>query len=347
MRYAGQVEDEAAETATCALDGCDNPLPPPARDERGRLKGGKPTRYCGKAHADEASRRRRALESVGVDEPLHVLRELGGQTRDAMDAALRELAEIRRRWDEIDAGAVARSAKDRAETAEALLKVEQARRELDDAVRVRAEALSAAAKDQQRRKAAEEAAEQAIHEAEQVKKAAWAQTAEHERARGQAETRAAAAEQAQLDAVTRLEATRRELRELTERHQETQQALAQAFSAADRAEAAKTLAETKIASAEERARLAGEAARLAELSAQRALEDLAQARKETEAARNAQASSANESAQALARYNTAAQQLAGHEVTIRELTRQLHDARERERVLLENVVAHGKQVEGG
>lgn len=304
-------------------------------------------RYCGKTHADEASRRRRALESVSVAEPVAVLRELGGQTREALDAALRELAEVRRRWDELDAGAVARSAQDKAETAEALLNVELARRELDDAVRVRAEALSSAAKDQQRRKAAEEAAEHAIHEAEQVKKAAWAQSAEHERARGQAETRATLAEQAQLDAVTRMETTRRELRELTEAHQNTQQALALALTSAERAEAAKTLAEAKIASAEERARLAGEAACLAELTAQRHLEDLAHARKETEAARNAQASSAAESAQALARYNTAAQQLAAHEVSIRELTRQLTEARERERLLLQNVVTQTQPLENG
>lgn len=329
------------------MDGCENPLPPPARDERGRLKGGKPVRYCCKAHADEASRRRRVLESVGVEEPLQLLRNLGGQTRDMMDAALRELAEIRQRWDELDAGAVAQSAKDKAETADALLKVQRAQREAEDAEKARLEAVSAAAKDQQRRKAAEEAAESAIKEAEQVKKSAWEQVADHERARGQAEARAAHAEQAQREAFDQLEIVRRDLRAVITERQDTERQLGQALAAADLAEAAKTLAEAKIAGAEERARLAGEAAKLAELNAQRAHDDIRRAQEDTAAAREAETAAKTDAAKVHAAYSVVVQRLSSQDKEIQELRRQLAEARERERALLENVVVHGEQVEGG
>nr|WP_052477770.1 hypothetical protein [Kibdelosporangium sp. MJ126-NF4] len=341
------MDTEAAVAGSCALDGCDNPLPAPARDEQGRLKGGKPFRYCGKAHADEASRRRRALEAVSVDEPLLVLRELGGQTRDAMDAAVRELASIRQRWDELDAGAVAQSAKDKAQTAEAMLTVERAQRTADDAERARAEAVSAAAKDQQRRKAAEEAVEQAIKDAELVKKAAWAQTAEHERARGQAENRATHAEQAQREAFDQLEVVRQDLRALITEHQDTERRLGQALAAADMAEAARTLADAKIASAEERARLAGEATRLAELSAQRAHEDLRRAQAEATTARDGETAAKADATTVRAAYGVVAQRLSGQDKEIQDLRRQLAEARERERTLLANVVVQGEQVEGG
>ncbi|CAM3428916.1 hypothetical protein KIPE111705_08135 [Kibdelosporangium persicum] len=341
------MEDDAVERATCALEECENPLPPPARDEQGRLKGGKPVRYCCKAHADEASRRKRALESVGVEEPLQLLRNLGGQTRDVMDAALRELAEIRRRWDELDAGAVAQSAKDKAETAEALLTVERARREADDAEKARREAAAAAAKDQQRRKAAEDAAESAVKEAEQAKKTAWEQVAEHERARGQAETRAAHAEQALRETLDQLEIVRRELRAVITERQETERQLGQALAAADLAEAGKTLAEAKIAGAEERARLAGQAASLAEQSAQRAHEDSRRAQQDTATARQAESTAKADAAKAQAAYSVVVQRLSSQDQEIQQLRRQLAEARERERLLLENVVVHGEQVEGG
>jgi hypothetical protein len=268
------MDEEADGRAGCALEGCENLLPPPARDERGRLKGGKPVRYCSKAHADEASRRRRALEAVGAEEPLQLLRNLGGETREVMDAALTQFAEIRRRWDELDAGAVAQSAKDRVDTAEAMLKVERAERVADDAERAKAEAVAAAAKDQQLRMAAEQAAEAAVQEAEQVRKTAWEQTAEHERARGQAETRALLAEQGQRDALDMLESVKRELRDLKILQQDTLQRMTDALAAAERADAARELAEAKIAGAEEKARLAGEAAQ--------------RAQQETEAARRAE-----------------------------------------------------------
>jgi hypothetical protein len=264
------MDEEAEDRGTCALEGCENLLPPPARDERGRLKGGKRVRYCGKAHADEASRRRRALESVGAEEPLQLLRNLGGETREVVDAALAEFAEIRRRWDELDVGAVAQSARDRADTAEAMLKVERAERVADDAERVRAEAVAAALKDKQLRVAAEQAAEAAVKEAEQVRKTAWEQTAEHERARGQAETRALLAEQGQREALDMLASVKRELRDLMVLQQDTLRRMTEALAVAERADAARELAEAKIAGAEERARLAGEAAHRAQQDAEAA-----------------------------------------------------------------------------
>jgi hypothetical protein len=298
------------------------------------LKGGKPVRYCSKAHADEASRRRRALESVGVDEPLHVLRSLGGQTREVVDSAVRELAEIRRRWDELDAGAVARSAVDRAETASAMLKVERAERAAEDAERSRVETAAAAAKDQQRRVAAEEAAEAAVREAERTRKAAWEETAEHERARGQAEARATLAEQGQRDALDRVELLRREVRELTVLQQDTARKLTEALAVADRADAARILAESKVAGAEERARLAGESARLADDVARRS-------QQETEAARRAESAARADTAEALknlaltqSAYGVVVQRLSGQDKQVRELRAQLAEAADRERLLI-------------
>lgn len=267
------------ERGVCALDGCTNALPAPARDERGRLKGGKPVRYCCKAHADEASRRRRALEAVGVEEPLQVLRELGGVTREVVDSALAELMAVRRRWDEVDSAAVARSVVDRAETAAALVKVERAERAADDAERARAEAVVAAVKDRELRVAAERAAEAAVVELGQVRKAAWEQTAEHERARGQAETRAALAEQGQREALDQLAVARREVREVTALQQDTARRLAAA-------EADRTLAQGQVTSAEERARLAEEMTRQARDETAGAREAAAAARREADTARD-------------------------------------------------------------
>lgn len=332
---------EGEDRGTCALDGCDNSLPPPARDERGRLKGGKPVRYCGKAHADEASRRRRALESVGVEEPLHLLRALGGETREAMDAALTEFAEIRRRWDELDAGAVAQSARDRAETAEAMLKVHRAERAADDAERAMNDAVTAAAQDRQLRTVAEQAAETAVREAEQTRKAAWEQTAEHERARGQAETRATLAEQGQRDALDMLEATRRELRDLKTLQQDTLRRMTDATAASERADAARELAEAKIAGAEQRARLAGDAARQAELATQRA-------QQETEAARHAETEARAHAQTTIATLSQAQdaqlQRLAAQDTTLAELRAQLDAAHQRERQLHEAAAQREKDL---
>jgi hypothetical protein len=274
------------------------------------------------------------LESVGVEEPLLLLRNLGGQTREVVDSALRELGEIRRRWDELDAGAVARSATDRAETAGALLKVERAERAAEDAERSRAETAAAALKDQQRRVAAEQAAEAALAEAEQVRKTAWEQTAEHERARGQAETRATLAEQGQRDALDRLEVARRELRELTALQQDTARRMTEALAVADRADAARVLAEAQVAGAEERARLSGDAARLAEEVARRAQEDTTAARRAETAARAETAEALKNLAATQSAYGVMLQRLSSQDNQIHDLRAQLADAGERERLLI-------------
>ncbi|MFC4062596.1 hypothetical protein ACFOWE_30220, partial [Planomonospora corallina] len=57
-------------TGTCHLDGCDNPLPPPRRDEHGRRTGGRPAKYCGPAHKDAAARARRDAAVAAEAEPL-------------------------------------------------------------------------------------------------------------------------------------------------------------------------------------------------------------------------------------------------------------------------------------
>jgi hypothetical protein len=251
-----------------------------------------------------------------------------------IDAALVELTDIRRRWDELDAGAVAQSATDRAEVASALLKVHQAERAADDAERSRAETAAAALKDQQRRVAAEQGAEAAVAEAEHARKTAWQQTADHERARGQAEARAILAEQGQRDSLDQLDITRRELRDLTALQQDTARKLNDALSAADRADGARALAEARIAAADERARLAHEGARLAELGTQRAYEETAAAR-ESEAAARAHAA---EAAQALAALQSAhavvVERLSSQDKHIADLRAQLNAAGDRERLLI-------------
>jgi chromosome segregation ATPase len=351
MRYAGVVAETVETedvTGTCALEGCSNPLPEPARDERGRLKGGKPSRYCGKAHADEASRRRRALEAVSAEEPLLMLRALGGQTREVVDSALGALTEIRRRWDELDAGAVAQSVTDRAATAAALARVERAERAVADAERVRAQAVQAAAEDQKRRVVAEEAAQAAVAEAEATRKAAWEKTAEHERARGQAETRATLAEQGHREVLDRLEETRRELRDVTSLHQDTARRLAEALSAVERAETAAGMAQAQAAGAEERARMAVDAARTADETSRRVQEEAAVARAETAAARSGEERARDAEAQARADVAASATALAEvrtehavltHRVTaqeelIRDLRAQVAAAADRERALI-------------
>jgi hypothetical protein len=250
-----------------------------------------------------------------------------------MDSALRELAEIRRRWDSLDRGAVAQSAADRAETASALLRVERAERAAEDAERARAETAAAALKDQELRVVAEQAAEAAVAEAAQVRKTAWEQTAEHERARGQAETRATLAEQGQRDALDRLEVTRREVRDLTALQQDTARRLSEALAVAERADAARALAQAQVTAAEERARLTGDAARLAEEVARRSQE-------ETTAARQAETLARAETAEALknlagtqSAYGVVLQRLSGQDTQIHDLRIQLAEAAERERVL--------------
>jgi hypothetical protein len=151
-----------------------------------------------------------------------------------------------------------------------MLRVERAERAADDAERVKNEAVAAGAKDKQLRVAAEQTAEAAVKEAEQVRKAAWEQTAEHERARGQAETRATLAEQGQRDALDMAESVKRELRDLKVLQQDTLRRMTEALAVAERADAARELAEAKIAGAEEKARLAGEAAHRAQQEAEAA-----------------------------------------------------------------------------
>ena len=244
---------------TCALEGCDRPLPPPARDEHGKLKGGKPSRYCGKAHADEASRRRRALEAAGVEEPLRMLHELGAETRTVVQSLLTELGFIGQRWGELDEGAVAQSAIDRAEKSQALLRVEQAENQAAAAERERTDALAEAKEHRERRAEAERAADDAHNEADRVQRETWERITAHERARGQAETRASIAEQAWHEAEARLEGTAHELQELRTSHDQLDRQLTEAHTQVERAESALRLAESQAEAAMRRAAISEDA----------------------------------------------------------------------------------------
>lgn len=83
----GEAEiSESASAGECALAGCTEPLP-----ARGR---GRPAKYCSKAHADQASRDRRAADAAAVDEPLRQAEALAQRVPAAIDALQGQLAEL-------------------------------------------------------------------------------------------------------------------------------------------------------------------------------------------------------------------------------------------------------------
>lgn len=100
--------------SVCALDGCAKPLPVAGR------RGGRPARYCSKAHADAASRARRALSGTEMADLVAEVRRATEQLEPALRPVLAALADVRRALAAVEAGAVAqvRDAVRRAEVAE-------------------------------------------------------------------------------------------------------------------------------------------------------------------------------------------------------------------------------------
>ncbi|MGH3242393.1 MAG: hypothetical protein ACRDNL_18600, partial [Spirillospora sp.] len=80
---ASAEDDQSGPAGECALAGCTLPLPPPGR--------GRPAKYCGKAHADQASRDRRAADTIALDEPLRRAEALAGGLPAAIDGLQEQL----------------------------------------------------------------------------------------------------------------------------------------------------------------------------------------------------------------------------------------------------------------
>ena len=282
---------------TCGLDDCDNPLPPRPVDAHGRAKAGKPRKYCCDAHADEASRRRRALEAAGVEVPVQVLRGLRDELRPYLDGVAAKLDAVREQFDTLEQGAVARIAAAEATAAQARIAAADATAERDQALRDRAASDRAAAQAVKDRAAAERSAAAARDDAEHQVRDAWQQVATHKAARAAAETRAtereAAADVARRAAQRAAEESDARLTEATAEKDRLAEEVNQLRAQLATEHAARTTAETRAADAErarseerdaaaaDRARLTDELAGLREqLAAERAAHTATQQRAE-------------------------------------------------------------------
>ena len=192
-----ETQEEAPETPQiCALDGCENPLPPPAIDAEGRRKGGRPSAYCGKAHADAASRARRTATIATVSDPLADVRRLAEGFEPAAAGLVELLQGMRASFAEAETAALARVTEAEAQAAQARKDADDAQQESVKAETARNQALAAARDDRLARAKAEKSAERAAVDAEEHKQRAWSEIAAHERARGAAEAAARSADAA-------------------------------------------------------------------------------------------------------------------------------------------------------
>jgi len=231
-------EDGSAEPV-CALPGCGNPLPSRLPGENGGRRGGRPPVYCCKAHADAASRQRRARDVASVTDPLLQVRSL----TEVLVPGARQLADTVRelldRLEQAEAGALARVRAAEEDAERARKDVDRAEQQVRTAQRQREQALDRAREDRESRTLAERRAAEQAEDAERVRRTAWNQVAEHERARGRAEAARVAAEDVRDRTVGRLrEAEERvtallaEHAALTERLAETERSLARSVTEA-------------------------------------------------------------------------------------------------------------------
>ncbi|MBT0768341.1 hypothetical protein KIH74_05365 [Kineosporia sp. J2-2] len=207
------TESPERETSTCRLDGCEEPLPPRPRDELGRPKGGRRARYCSKAHADAASRQRRANDLAAVADPLALAKEATQGVLPVAKQLSEQLTALMARFEQAEQGALARVQAAETEAGEAHAEAARAAEGEQQAEQARREALAAARTDREEKDQALRRASQAQAEAERIRDETWKQVVEHERARGQAE--------AELSVVhQQLETLRREHGDLLETAQE-------------------------------------------------------------------------------------------------------------------------------
>ncbi|MCE0539527.1 hypothetical protein LWF15_28910 [Kineosporia rhizophila] len=198
---------------TCGLDGCEEPLPPRPRDELGRPKGGRRARYCSKAHADAASRQRRASDLAAVADPLALAREATAGVLPAARQLSEQLTSLMARFEQAENGALARVQAAETEAEQAHAEATRAAEAEQQAEQARREALAAARRDREEKDQALERARQAQAELQATRDETWKQIAEHERARGQVEAELQAAR-------TALETLRREHAEVLQTTQD-------------------------------------------------------------------------------------------------------------------------------
>ncbi|MER6667759.1 hypothetical protein ABT256_24645 [Amycolatopsis japonica] len=222
------IDTDADEVRLCALEGCENPLPPPAVDAEGKRKGGRPSAYCGKAHADAASRARRAAAVASVADPLLEVRRIADEFTPAAASLVELLDAMRSRFDDAGEAALGRVTEAETDAATARREAEDAQQAAAKADTARATAVAASRDDKAAKVKAERAAEQALKDAEETRQRSWAEVAAHERARGAAEAATVAAERARDELVAELRTLRAEKSRLTTELAERDMAVARA-----------------------------------------------------------------------------------------------------------------------
>ncbi|MGH3940680.1 MAG: hypothetical protein ACRDTG_19000 [Pseudonocardiaceae bacterium] len=178
--------------AVCGLEGCGNPLPPPVIDEQGRRKGGRPSRYCGKAHTDAASRARRARDTTAVSDPLSEVRAIGATLLPSVHELVTSLTALDQRFTEAEQQAFAQVVHAEAEASQAREDAIDAAARAEQAERARREALAQARDHQMERERALKDADRIRRDAEEARAQAWDAVSAHDRARGRAEAEHAA-----------------------------------------------------------------------------------------------------------------------------------------------------------
>ncbi|WP_410663744.1 hypothetical protein [Amycolatopsis sp. lyj-84] len=202
------IDTDADEVRLCALEGCENPLPPPAVDAEGRRKGGRPSAYCSKTHADAASRARRAAAVASVADPLLEVRRIADEFTPAAASLVELLDAMRSRFDDAAEAALGRVTEAETEAATAKREAEDAQQAAAKADTARATALAASRDDKMAKAKAERTTEQALKDAEETRQRSWTEIAAHERARGAAEAATVAAERARDALVSDLRTLR-------------------------------------------------------------------------------------------------------------------------------------------
>lgn len=204
------IDTETGEVRLCALEGCENPVPPPAVDAEGKRKGGRPSAYCSKTHADTASRARRAAAVASVADPLLEVRRIADEFTPSAASLVELLDAMRSRFDDAAGAALGRVTEAETESAAARREADEAQQAAAKADAARATALAASRDDKLAKAKAERTAEQALKDAEETRQRAWAEVAAHERARGAAESATVAAERARDALVADLRTQREE-----------------------------------------------------------------------------------------------------------------------------------------
>jgi hypothetical protein len=216
----GTAPEEAGQDGTagtvCALPGCDNPLPPPPAAQDGRRRGGRPPAYCCKAHADAASRQRRAQEVATVSDPLLQVRSLAQVLVPGARELVATVQGLLEHLDQAQSGALARVRAAEEDAERARKDVGRAERKVEAAERRRTQALEQAREEARARSLADERAAAQAEDTERVRRAAWEQVAEHERARGRAEAARAATEEDRDRTTGRLRQAEEQVRAASE-----------------------------------------------------------------------------------------------------------------------------------